>query len=204
MLHCQDADKILLAAAARADFSRLSFHDPLAPQQKPQSTDLAYTAGFGVAVQPYHVGIFHLFFQCGYEERGSSEAYYFASSKTPYYLHIHDRFRCIYSDILARCQNKNGFYFAAGGSICKPLKGYYHNNSSSFTLPPGAIIIEPTELSTLTYGITIAAGKNFSGKTEMEINSTWDLTPVISRVDANIFIWVASFTVRYYFLRPDE
>jgi len=91
-----------------------------------------------------------------------------------------------------------------GGSICKPIKGYYRNHSSSAVLPAGSHIQEPTEISSLTYGISMAAGKSFSGKAEAELTSTWDLTPVISRVDATVFIWAASFTIRYYFLRPEE
>jgi hypothetical protein len=203
-IYSQSSTKILLAGVMRMNISKLKIRDPTSARNSFQPTGSAYTPGFGIAIQPYHGKILHLFFQLAYEERGSSEAYYFAISNTGDFLHIYDRFRCVYADILARAQNQKGFYFGLGGSICKPVNGYYRNHSSSAVLPARAHVQETTEISSLTYGISMAAGKNFSGKAEAELTSTWDVSPIISRPDATIFVWAASLTIRYYFLRPDE
>lgn len=201
---CQNPYKLLLAGSMRMTVSKLKIRDPQAARKSFQPTGSAYSGGFGIALQPYHGKIFHAFVEFAYEERGSSEAYYFATSNNNDFLHIYDRFRCAFVDLMLRAQNPKGLYFGMGGSICKPIKGYYRNKSSSAVLPAGAYIQEPTQLSSLTYGITMAAGKNFSGKAEVELNSTWDVSPVIDRVDATVFIWAASLSIRYYFLRPDE
>jgi hypothetical protein len=204
LLPCQSDKKIYVGGVIRMNVSRLKIRDPLSTRQTYQPTGYAYTPGFGIAVQPYAGKIFHLFVQLAYEERGSSESYYFATSNNNDFLHIYDRFRCAYLDILLRAQNQKGVYFGIGGSICKPIKGYYRHSSSTTVLPQGSIIHEPTEISSLTYGITMATGINLSGKTDFELNSTWDVSPVISRSDATVLIWVASFTVRYYLIRPDS
>lgn len=202
-LSAQKAGKIFVGGVIRMNVSRLKISDPSSTRNAYQLTQYAYTPGFGIAIQPLYGRIFHLFTQFAYEERGASEASYFATSNTDF-LKIYDRFRCLYFDVLLRAQNQKGAYFGIGSSVCKPMKGYYRNNNSTTVLPSNAIIHEPTEISYLTYGITVAAGINLSGKTDIELNSTWDVSPVIARTDADVFIWNASLSVRYYFLHPEN
>jgi hypothetical protein len=203
-IYGQTSTKILLSGEVRVTASRLIIRDPLFTKRAYERTRETYAPGFGILMQPYQSGIFHLVFQLGYEERGSSVSYYFETSNPPVYLHIYDRFRCIYSNILVRAQNKKGFYFGLGGAVNKPLNGYYRSNGSNIIFPQGTTIMETRQVSDFTYGIVFAAGKNFSEKTEFELNVNYDQTPVIDRSDAKVFIQAASFAVRYYFRRSDQ
>lgn len=190
-------------AAIRFNTSTIVMRDPQNTSRSAQRTGYAFTPGFAAAFT-VPAGPVLLFFQAGYEERGTSQMYYYSTSNSPYVVRVFDRFRCAYGDALVRAQSKKGIYLAGGISVAMPFKGYFRKNNTSSVPPPGSLIITPVYTAAFTLGLTAAAGVNVSGKTDIELSLTHDLTPALDRADLEVFLRTYSFSVRYYFLRPPE
>ncbi len=197
------SQKMRLAGAVRFNASTLVMRDPQNSSRSPERTGYVMTPGFAATVT-YPAGRVFLSGQLGYEERGTTQPTYYQVLNTPYVINVFDRFRCFYVDMLVRAQSKKGIYVAGGVSVAKPLNAYFRKNTTSSVAPPGSIIITPLYPAAFTFGITTALGFNVSGKTDIEANMTYDLSPALNRSDLQVFLRTYSFSVRYYFLRPAD
>ncbi|GAB4140149.1 MAG: hypothetical protein Fur0041_15350 [Bacteroidia bacterium] len=201
-LAAQDNSGLDLGIGTRLNFSQMLITNPINSATVQQFTGQLWTPGVS-AFAGIHLGTkFSLYYQISYLEKGSQSVNYFSPNNDNNVFRIDDRYRTIQSNIFLRFNmqlKKNLLYFGVGPASSYIINSYLRNSNTLFQFPPNAVIYSPGTPNLSVWGIGACAGLNIGRKTDIEINTNYDLTSVHNLMNLDTRIWATSFTVRYHF-----